>query len=210
MLADFEKIKQKILLSKRQRELKVSIPSANVQKIHEFPEDRDKIAKYLDSKNLTDEQVNVCENQINLLIFLQTLKDNIEKGREAEEGRARYSFLETKEELDGVIDKLRNRVMKIRVRFSDQELEELKEEMYRTQLLIDFKMLKMQLNNRGKTLELIETVVLDRVERALDSEKKIGKDTERELKFGTISCLFEISNLLLFLVYRNLRKMIEE
>ena len=215
MLADFEKIKQKILLSKRQRELKVSIPSANVQKIHEFPEDRDKIAKYLDSKNLTDEQVNVCENQINLLIFLQTLKDNIEKGREAEEGRAnrfsaRYSFLETKEELDGVIDKLRNRVMKIRVRFSDQELEELKEEMYRTQLLIDFKMLKMQLNNRGKTLELIETVVLDRVERALDSEKKIGKDTERELKFGTISSLFEISHLLLFLVYRNLRKMIEE
>ena len=215
MLADFEKIKQKILLSKQQRELKVSIPRANVQKIHEFPEDRDKISKYLDSKNLTDEQVNVCENQINLLIFLQTLKDNIEKGREAEEGRAnrfsaRHSFLETKEELDGVIDKLRNRVMKIRVRFSDQELEELKEEMYRTQLLIDFKMLKMQLNNRGKTLELIETVVLDRVERALDSEKKIGKDTERELKFGTISCLFEISNFLLFFVYRNLRKMIEE
>ena len=215
ILADFEKIKQKILLSKWQRELKVSIPRANVQKIDQFPEDQEKIAKYLDSKNLTDEQVNVCENQINLLIFLQTLKDNIEKGKEAEEGRAnsfsaRHSLLETKKELDGVIDKLRNRVMKARVRFSDQELEELKEEMYRTQLLIDFKMLKMQLNNRGKTLEPIETVVLDRVERALDSEKKIGKDTERELKFGTISCLFEISNLLLFLVYRNLRKMIEE
>ena len=184
ILADFEKIKQKILLSKRQRELKVSIPRANVQKIHQFPEDRDKIAKYLAFKTLTDEQVNVFENQINLLIFLQTLKDNIEKGLEAEEGRANsYPLSETKEELDGVIDKLRNRVMKTRVRFSDQELEELNEEMYRTQLLIDFKMLKMQLNNRGKTLGPTDTTELVYVERALDSEKKIGKDIEREFKF---------------------------
>ena len=188
MLADFAKIKQKILLSKSQRELKVSMPRENVQKIHQFPEDREKIAKYLAFKNLTDEQVNVCENQINLLIFLQTLKDNIEKVKEAEEGRANrflsgYPLLETKKELDDVIDKLRNRVMKTRVRFSDQELEELNEEMYRTQLLVDFKMLKMQLNNRGKTLGPTDTTELGYVERALDSEKKIGKGSAREFKF---------------------------
>ncbi|KAJ7333529.1 hypothetical protein OS493_017066 [Desmophyllum pertusum] len=39
-----------------------------------------------------------------------------------------------------------------RVRFSDQELEELNEEMYRTQLLVDFRMLKMQLDIRGIAL----------------------------------------------------------
>ena len=183
ILADFKKIKQKILLGKRQRELAVLTLKRNVQKIDGFPEDQKEISRsLLDCRSLTDEQVNVFENQINLLTFLQTLRAKIEKGKEEEEGRSsrfesRYLLQKTREELEGEVDKLRKRVMKARVRFSDQELEELNEEMYRTQLLIDFRILKMQLDSRGKTLGAIDTTELDFVKRALDSEKKIGKST---------------------------------
>jgi len=50
-----------------------------------------------------------------------------------------------------------------------QELEELNQELYRTQLLIDFRMLKMQLEIRGIKLGVTDTVKLDFVKEAFDS-----------------------------------------
>ncbi|KAM7449156.1 NFX1-type zinc finger-containing protein 1 [Porites harrisoni] len=132
-------------------------------------------------KNLTDEQVNVFENQISLLSFLQELKVKIHKGAKAESERAQESYHslrlleERKEELDSLVEKLRLRIMKVRARFSDQELEELKEEMYRTQLAVDLKILKMQLDIRGHKLNATDSVKIDHVQRALDSEKVIEK-----------------------------------
>ena len=72
---------------------------------------------------------------------------------------------------------LRHRVMEIRARFSDQELEELNEEMYRTQLAVDLKILKMQLYIRGIKLGATHYMNVDHVKKALDSEKAIGKST---------------------------------
>ena len=182
ILADFEKIKHRIILGKIQREEAVDKLRMKAEKIEKFPEDQEKILKSLDLTNLTDEQVNVYENQISFLSFLQKLKVAIEKGDEVENERAQKSFhskdllQETIQELESLVEKLRRRVMVVRARFSDQELEELKEEMYRTQLAVDFKILKMQLDIRGTKLDPTDSMKIDRVQRALDLEKVIGKD----------------------------------
>ena len=183
ILADFERIKQKILLGKGRRDQETTRLILKVQKIDEFPDDQEAIIKSLGRKNLTDEQVNVVENQISFLTFLQQLKVEIGKGEEAEQARAksfesRFLLQETKEDLESKVEQLRKRVSGYRLRFSDQELEELNEEMHRTQLLIDFRLLKMQLDIRGIKLGATDTVKVDFVKQALDSENIIGKRTE--------------------------------
>jgi len=199
ILADFERIKQKILLGKGRRDQETARLRLKVEKIDEFPDDKKDIIKSLDHKNLTDEQVNVVENQINFLTFLQQLKVVIVKGEEAEQARpksyeSRFLLQETKEDLESKVEQLRKRVMRFRVRFSDQELEELNEEMYRTQLLIDFRMLKMQLDIRGIKLGVTDTVKVDLLKTALDSEKPIDKD-HRERYFNRIKRIRREQNL---------------
>ena len=190
ILADFEEIKRKILLGKKQREQAVSGLSLKAQKIKLFPKYQKKLEESLLLKNLTDEQVNVFENQISLLTFLQELKVKIHKGAKAESERAQESYhslrllQERKEELDSLVEKLRLRIMRTRARFSDQELEELKEEMYRTQLAVDLKILHMQLDIRRNKLNVIDSVQIGQVQRALDHEKVIGKGIDKEGQEG--------------------------
>ena len=65
--------------------------------------------------------------------------------------------------------------MEVRIRFSDQELEELSEEMYRMQLAVELKLLKMQIKVRGLNLDITFSMKVDEIQKALDSERKIGK-----------------------------------
>ena len=168
ILADFEQVKQKILLAKGQRDQKVPRLKLKVERIADFPEDKENLIKSLDRKNLTDEQVNLHENQISFLTFLQGLRDKI-----------RLLTHETKEDLENKVEQLRKRVMGFRVRFSEQELEELNVEMYRTQLLVDFRLLKMQLDKRSIKLGVTDSVKINSIERTFKSEKAIGKSTEQ-------------------------------
>ena len=169
ILADLERIKQKILLRKGQRDQEVARLKLKMQKIDKFPRVKDEVWRMLDRKNLTDEQINVIDNQISLLSFLQTLKADISYFDADERSQ------QTKEDLKWKVEQLRKRVLYRWVRFSDQMVEELGEEMYRTQLLIDFKMMKMQLDIRGIKLGVTDTVKVDFVKEAFDSENKIGK-----------------------------------
>ena len=190
ILADFEKIKRKILLGKQQHEEAVSGLRLKAQTIKLFPDDQKKIEMSLVRTDLTEEQVNVFENQISLLAFLQELKVKIHKGAKAESERAQESYhslrllQERKGEMDGLVEKLRLRIMKVRARFSDQELEELSEEMYRTQLAVDLNILKMQLDIRGHKPNVTNSVIIDLVQKALDSEKVIGKGVDNEGQRG--------------------------
>jgi len=204
ILGDFEQIKRKILLGNAQRVMAVNRLRLKILQIEKFPADQETIMKSLDHKNLTDEQVNVFENQISFLSFLQTLMAKIEKGTEAEHERlakshldrvadrshSRYLVQETKEDVESLVEQIRKRVMKRRVRFSDQELEELNEEMYRTQLAVDLKMLKMQVDIRGIKLGATHSMNVDDVQRALDSEKPIGK---RKVTWGAYFEATELS-----------------
>ena len=49
-----------------------------------------------------------------------------------------------------------------------------------SQLAVDLRILKMQLDIRGHTLNATDSVKIDHVERALDSEKVIGKRIDNE------------------------------
>ena len=173
ILVDFERIKQKILLHKGQRDLEVARLKLKVLEIDKFPKDKNEIGRYLDRKNLTDEKINVIDNQISLLSFLQTLKTDISYFEADERSQ------ETKEDLDSKVKQIRQRVMWLRFLFSDQVVEELGEEMYRTQLLIDFKKLKMQLEIRSIKLGITDTVKVNFIKEAFDSENTIGKNRKR-------------------------------
>ena len=177
ILADFERIKKKILLGEEKRTMEVNRMRVKVQNIEKFPEDQEKLQKALCLEDLTSEQVNVYENQISFLSFLQTIKANIEKCMDAESERATrhaYFLQETKENVESLVEQLRTRVMEVRIRFSDQELEELSEEMYRMQLAVELKLLKMQLKVRGLILDVTFSMKVDEIQKALDSERKIG------------------------------------
>ena len=181
-LADFEEIKQKILLGEEQRKVALKRLRLKALNIVRFPNDQGQLMRALEHSSLTDEQVNVYENQISFLCFLQALKDKIEKGIEGDTERATkshlvYVLLETKEDIQIMVEELRKRVMEIRARFSEQELEELNEEMYRTQLAVDLKLLKMQIKVRGISLDAVYSSSLERIQKRLDSEKAIGKMT---------------------------------
>lgn len=180
ILADFELIKRKILLGKEERRIVVDRLRLKLQKVVKFPYDCDQLARLLEHANLTDEQVNVYENQIIFLCFLQELMEKIEKCTEdeiASVNRNMLVMLDTKQDLNNLVEDLRNRVMKVRARFSDQELEELSEEMYRTRLAVDLKLLQMQIDNRSVVLDSLHLASLRRVQQKLDSEKPIGKKT---------------------------------
>ena len=176
ILMDIEQIKQKILLEKGQRDQKVARLTLKVQKIDRFVEDKNNINRLLRQRDLTDDHLNLIENQISLLSFLQTLKANIDffQTKDLPPG--------TKDDLESNVEQLRKRVMGCRFRFSEQELEELSEAMYRTQLFVDFRMLKMQLDIRGIRLGVTDTVEINFVEEALDSGKTIGKSREKSEK----------------------------
>ena len=167
ILADFERIKQKIALDKGsgERDLEVARLRLRMQEIDQFP--KEKISTMLNRENLADDQINVIDNQISFLSFLQTLKVNI--------GYFEAMPQETKKDLEGKVEQLRRRVMEFRVRFSDQEREELNEEMYRTQLLIDFRMLEVQLDIRDIKLGVTDAAEVFLVKEALDSGKAFGK-----------------------------------
>ena len=173
ILADLERVKQKILLDKGQRDLEVARLKLKLQEIDKFPKDRKVIGRLLDGTNLTDEQINVIDNQISLLSFLQTLKADISYFEADERSQ------ETKGDLESKVEQLRERVMWLRSLFSDQLVEELGEEMYRTQLLIDFKKLRMQLEIRSIKLGVTDTVKVDFIKEAFDSEDTIGKNRKR-------------------------------
>ena len=96
ILADFERIKQKILLDKGERDQEVARLKLRVQEIGQYSEDKFSMRMRLNRNNLTDDQINVIDNQISFLSFLQTIKVHI--------GYFEELPLETKEDLESKVE----------------------------------------------------------------------------------------------------------
>ena len=105
ILADFERVKQKILLNKGQSDQEVARLKLKVQEIDKLPKYKNVIGRLLDRKNLTDEQINVTGNQISLLSFLQKLKADIVYFQADER------FQETKKDLESKVEQLQKHVL---------------------------------------------------------------------------------------------------
>lgn len=131
----------------------------------------------------------MARNQINLLSFLQTLKANTRRLFESEDLPQ-----EMEEKLKRKVEKLRTRVMALNYwTLNCQQLEELNEEMYRTQLLFDFRLLILQLEIHGIDLSIIDGLM----KKELDSEGKIGK-TLRDRYTARIQSIRREENLEVF------------
>ena len=169
ILADFENIKGNTSSFEIPRGQEVESLLFALQGIEQFPEDRDSIKVLLGQANHAAEALDVIRNQISLLSFLQTLKANTHSQFEKEDLPR-----EMEEKFDRKVEQLRVRVMKLKYRtLNSQQLEELNEEMHRTQLLFDFRLLIMQLEIKGVDLSIIDGLMKEE----LDSERKIGKNT---------------------------------
>lgn len=171
ILADFKRIKQTISLSEVQGSQEVARMLFAAQQIEQFPSDRGSIKAWLRQETQSAEDLDVIRNQINLLSFLQMLRATMHRQFEEEE-----VLSETKKDFERKVDELRVRIMALNSQtFSCQHVEELKEEMHRTQLLVDFRLLTTQLEIRGIHLSITDTVEVGLTREALDSERKIGK-----------------------------------
>ena len=172
ILADFKRIKQTISLSEVQGSQEVARMLFAAQQIEQFPSDRGSIKAWLRQETQSAEDLDVIRNQINLLSFLQMLRATMHRQFEEEE-----VLSETKKDFECKVDELRVHIMALNSQtFSCQQVEELKEEMHRTQLLVDFRLLTTQLEIRGIHLSITDTVEVGLTREALDSERKIGID----------------------------------
>lgn len=202
LLADMETVKKKIFLSESALREKVPNIRKDARELTEFPEDVEEIQRSLvGRKYLTSDQLNVLENQVQFLKFLQKLQSKIrtelatENIKTSTAGGALFdsvsSYMErrrervvavtekmkvarAREHLHYEVESLRKWVMKFRVRFSDQELEEFNEELLRVLLLVSYEILKTQLDLKGIDIGTTDTIKMNAIEDALTNGKPIG------------------------------------
>lgn len=202
LLADMETVKKKIFLSESALREKVPNIRKDARELTEFPEDVEEIQRSLvGRKYLTSDQLNVLENQVQFLKFLQKLQSKIrtelatENIKTSTAGGALFdlvsSYMErrrervvavteqmkvarAREHLHYEVESLRKWVMKFRVRFSDQELEEFNEELLRVLLLVSYEILKTQLDLKGIDIGTTDTIKMNAIEDALANGKPIG------------------------------------
>ena len=207
LLADMETVKKKIFLSESALREKVPNIRKDARELTEFPEDVEEIQRSLvGRKYLTSDQLNVLENQVQFLKFLQKLQSKIRTELATEKiktttaggvliGSDRFSRLSslmehrrehevsateqmkmarTRKHLHCEVESLRKWVMKFRVRFSDQELEEFNEELLRVLLLVSYEILKTQLDLKRIDIGTTDTQKMNAIEDALANGKPIG------------------------------------
>ena len=168
ILANMEAIKRKIHLSEVVRNQRFPEINRNLLELTEFADEVKTIRRSCD-RDLTEDQLNVIENQIHFLKFLQKLKVMVEN----EFGKLQMESTD-EEELRREIKSLKEWIMKFRLRFSEQELEEFQEELLRACLLLNYRILKCQLRDRRLDVGDMDSWVLEGIEKALAGEKPIG------------------------------------
>lgn len=202
LLADMETVKKKIFLSESALSTKVLKIYEHSREVTEFPEAVEEIERSLGHrKYLTSDQLNVLENQVQFLKFLQKLQSKIrtelatekiktstargalldsvssymERRREREvSATEQMKMARARKHLHCEVESLRKWIMKFRVRFSDQELEQFNEELLRVLLLVSYEILKTQLDLKGIDIGTTDTIKMNAIEDALTNGKPIG------------------------------------
>ena len=157
ILADFEAVKRRIVLSKVVSNVQVKriLKELNQIKGSEMEEEVKEIYQSIGCNLVTSEQVNMHQNQVTFLKFLDNLirKYNITN--------------ELNKDLYCKINRLTSWVMKRRVCYSEQEIKEFIEELLRTELLAHLECSIILSPGDQSTVSSIKS--------ALESGKPIGK-----------------------------------
>lgn len=194
-LADFEKVKAKLIIP----DYKLQMES---QRLHDelsfegelhpnLKDDADKIIKSVSMKGLTAEQLNMYENQINFLCFLNKVISGIESGisklrketrifLSSHEGRSllrRFmksstGFDKLAHENEALAEPIRKRIMMLRGRFSNQEKEEINDELLRLSVVVSYNTF---VNLKEERPDRMADVTLGRISDAIESKQKMSK-----------------------------------
>ena len=169
--ADFESVKRQIVLSDVADSAQIQKILVEVQEIKVFRSEVQEIVQSITQGQVTSQEVIKRQNQVILLKFLDSTFSITKK---------HFTFSTTKNHgldktLQDKIQFLTSRVMESRDYFSEQEINELIEELSRTKLLVCFKYLMAFLEHKSITLTPEDTSLVNSIQSALESGNAIGR-----------------------------------
>lgn len=154
----------------------------------EFSNEANMIKKNIEkTKALTEDQLNVFENQIQFLKFMMKLKAIIKQVQPKElRGHLHRAHLyptrlaaRNEEPAIGALkhemEVLLNWVMKKRDRFSEQELEDFNDELLRAWIFFSYKALKLEIKKKEIELSDLEKETLEYLKTVLNPGRKLRK-----------------------------------
>ena len=160
ILADFEAVKRRIVLSDVADSAKIQTILMEVEEIKQsFKAEAEEIVQSITKGHVTSEEVIKRQNQLSFLKFLDKM---IVKYKISEESN---------KPLYHKIHSLKARLMKKRSCFSEQEIKEVSEELSRTKLHASM----AALDSAASSLDPEDSRNMSNVKRALESGKAIGK-----------------------------------
>jgi hypothetical protein len=151
----------------------------------EFSTETSNIETKLERSILTNEEVNVIENQVQFLKFMAKLKKLIKQAESVkwQPLAHRSNLSETEASTDDQeielmkceLGYLLQWVMKDRKRFSQQELEEFNDELHRSWLMLSYLALSSEIRKRKIKLSEKENKYLEYVKENLETGTKLSK-----------------------------------
>ena len=151
----------------------------------EFSTETSNIETKLERSILTNEEVNVIENQVQFLKFMAKLKKLIKQAKSVKcrPLAHRNNLSEPEASTDDKeielmkceLEYLLHWVMKDRERFSQQELEEFNEELHRSWLMLSYLALNSEIRKRKIRLSEKENRYMEYVKENLETGTKLSK-----------------------------------
>ena len=179
ILADFEKVKKRFYLSEEVKEGRVDKVLNELHVISgSFENEVDNITMFLTNRNLTSEQLNMVENQVNFLKLLNEILMKIKQELDDQSHRYPEKIIEITQvslDLKSQVKTEVDMVMKKRLRLSEQQLEEINSELMRFLLFVNLRIVETLVEVQGATLNVTDSITMNSVREALQSEKPIGE-----------------------------------
>ena len=179
ILADFEKVKKRFYLSEEVKEGRVDKVLNELHVISgSFENEVDNITMFLTHRNLTSEQLNMVENQVNFLKLLNEILMKIKQELDDQSHRYPEKIIEITQvslDLKSQVNTEVDMVMKKRLRLSEQQLEEINSELMRFLLFVNLRIVETLVEVQGATLNVTDSITMNSVREALQSEKPIGE-----------------------------------
>ncbi|XP_032225689.2 NFX1-type zinc finger-containing protein 1 isoform X1 [Nematostella vectensis] len=185
VLRDFETIKGKVALSLREIQPEVRRLGEELRNVRRLSDDHPsfldtdwnkKLENNLKTSKLTVNQLNVFENQINFLRRLLELACSTSKAFRADS----LNRLQSGKTLKKQVRPLERHIIADRSWISEQELEDIDEEIRRLELWLSRKILKHQLEKRRKSLLREDNACIYLIHKALKSGERIAPSERKD------------------------------
>lgn len=161
ILADFDAVKRQLITSDVAASDQIKNIVSHAEQIKSCRDDAEKIFKKVKSGRVTPEEVIKLQNQI---LFIKSLDSTIHLARKVDD-----------KTLLREVYGLESRIMETPRCFSEQEIEELIEEISRSKLLVSFKYFLTGLQSKDIFLKPEDNACVHSIQEALDSGKVIGR-----------------------------------